>query len=155
MIVFPIATSGQRLVFSSTVLERFEKHQQLRFWHREAGGQLFARLALPDIVVEEATGPRPSDRRTRRSYRPNLHTEQSEIDSRHIRGLRFIGDWHTHPEAVPEPSSDDIVSMHKIVTKSIHSFNGFVLVIVGTGPFPCGLCVSIFDGSNIFPLHTT
>lgn len=95
MSVFPIAASGQRLVFSPIVLEHFEKHQQLRWWQREAGGQLFARLALPEILVEEATGPRPSDWRTRYSYRPNRNAEQREIASRHARGLHFIGDWHT------------------------------------------------------------
>jgi hypothetical protein len=71
MIVFPIGSSGQRLVFSSAVVDHFRNHRQLRWWHREAGGQLFARFALPDIVIEKATGPRRSDWRTRYSYRPN------------------------------------------------------------------------------------
>ena len=34
-------------------------------WRTEAGGQLFARFELPDIIVEEATGPRLCDLRTR------------------------------------------------------------------------------------------
>ena len=152
MIVFPITASGQRLVFSSIVLEHFKKYQQVRFWQREAGGQLFARLVLPDIIVEEATGPRPSDRRTRRSYLPNRRAEQHEIDSRHANGLQFVGDWHTHPEPIPEPSSRDIASMHEMFTKSAHGFNGFILVIVGTDSLPGGLCVSIFDGENMLPL---
>lgn len=152
MIAFPIAASGQRLVFSSTVLEHFEKHQQLRWWQREAGGQLFARLALPDILVEEATGPRPSDWRTRYSYWPNRSAEQREIASRHARGMHFIGDWHTHPESAPTPSARDTASMHELVRKSVHAFNGFVLVIVGTDPLPGGLSVSIFNGSDGFPL---
>jgi hypothetical protein len=74
MIVFPIGSSGQRLVFSSAVVDHFRNHRQLRWWHREAGGQLFARFALPDIVIEKATGPRCSDWRTRYSYRPNKRT---------------------------------------------------------------------------------
>lgn len=152
MSVFPIAASGQRLVFSPIVLEHFEKHQQLRWWQREAGGQLFARLALPEILVEEATGPRPSDWRTRYSYRPSRSAEQREIASRHARGLHFIGDWHTHPEVVPTPSARDVTSMHELVTKSIHAFNGFVLVIVGTDPLPGGLCVFVYNGSDAFPL---
>jgi integrative and conjugative element protein (TIGR02256 family) len=143
MIVFPIAESGQRLVFSSSVLEHFEKHQQLRWWQREAGGQLFARLALPDIVVEEATGPRPSDWRTRCSYRPSRSAEQREITRRHGRGLLFIGDWHTHPEAAPMPSKRDIESMHELVEHSEHSLNGFILVIVGTASLPEALYVSV------------
>jgi integrative and conjugative element protein (TIGR02256 family) len=152
MIVFPVATSGQRLVLSPAVLEHFEKHQQLRWWQREAGGQLFARLALPDILVEEATGPRPSDWRTRCSYHPNRRAEQGEIASRHARGLHFIGDWHTHPEPLPTPSRRDVESMQELVTKSVHAFNCFVLVIVGTDPLPGALSVSVFNGSCALPL---
>lgn len=155
MMIFPIAASGQRLVFSPTVLEHFEKHQQLRWWQREAGGQLFARLALPDILVEEATGPRPSDWRTRCFYNPSRTAEQREITSRHARGLCFIGDWHTHPEAVPSPSRRDNESMHEMVTKSVHELNGFLLVIVGTAPLPRGLCVSVFTGSDALTLSPT
>lgn len=152
MIVFPIGSSGQRLVLSPAVLEHFEKHQQLRWWQREAGGQLFAHLALPDILVEEATGPRPSDWRTRYAYHPSRRAEQREIARRHARGLHFIGDWHTHPEPIPKPSGRDVESMHELVTKSVHSFNGFVLVIVGTAPLPDGLFVSVYNGAGDLPL---
>lgn len=152
MIVFPIASSEQRLVFSANVLEHFEKHQQLRWWQREAGGQLFARLTLPDILVEEVTGPRPSDWRTRYSYRPSRNAEQREIISRHARGLHFIGDWHTHPEATPTPSRQDMHSMQELVTKSAHVFNGFMLVIIGTDRLPEGMSVSLCNGMDLFPL---
>ncbi len=76
MIVYPIGRSGQRLIFASAVIEHFQKHRQVRWWHWEAGGQLFARFALPDIIVEEATGPRRSDWRTRHAYQPNRRSEQ-------------------------------------------------------------------------------
>lgn len=155
MIAFPIAASGQRLVFSSAVLEHFEKHQQLRWWQREAGGQLFARLALPDILVEEATGPRPSDWRTRYSYRPNRSAEQREIASRHARGLHFIGDWHTHAELNPKPSDRDATSMNELVNKSEHALNGFVLIIVGTNRLPDGLYVSLHSVDGVLQLHPT
>jgi integrative and conjugative element protein (TIGR02256 family) len=152
MIVFPIGASGQRLVFSSSVLKRFAKHRQLRWWHREAGGQLFARLALPEIHVEESTGPRRSDRRTRHSYWPNRPAEQREIANRHWHGLHFIGDWHTHPEAVPTLSRQDAATMCDLAVQSHHALNAFVLVIVGNDPFPRGLLVSLFDGAEVFPL---
>ncbi|WP_349365541.1 MAG: Mov34/MPN/PAD-1 family protein [Nitratireductor rhodophyticola] len=155
MIVVPIGASGQRLVFTSAVIEHFEKYQQLRWWQREAGGQLFARLALPEILIEEATGPRPTDWRTRNTYRPNRTAEQLEIANRFSRDLHFIGDWHTHPERVPAPSRTDIASMREMVRKSAHHFNGFVLAIVGTDPLPRSLYVSVVSGSDMFPLSAT
>ena len=84
-------------------VDHFRNHRQLRWWHREAGGQLFARFALPDIVIEKATGPRRSDWRTRYSYRPNRRAEQREIRAHHAQGLHFVGDWHSHPSRFHDP----------------------------------------------------
>ncbi|WP_418901590.1 Mov34/MPN/PAD-1 family protein [Terripilifer ovatus] len=145
MMVYPIGGSGQRLVFATSVIAHLQYHRQRRWWHREAGGQLFARFSLPDILIEEATGPRRSDRRTQTSYEPNRRAEQREIFSRHQRGLHFIGDWHTHAESIPKPSMRDADSMSELVAKSEHALNGFVLVIVGTDPLPDGLYVALSD----------
>lgn len=149
MIVFPIAGSGQRIIFTDAVLGHFRKHSQSRIWRTEAGGQLFARFELPDIIVEEATGPRLCDLRTRFSFRPNRAAEQKEIDSRHKKGLHFVGDWHTHPEDIPQPSHLDISSMQETVAKSVHSLNGFLMVIVGVKEFPDALSVSLCDGKTM------
>ena len=61
MIAYPLGESGQILVFSDVVLEHFKTHRQIRAWHREAGGQLFARIDGTRIIVVEATGPRRGD----------------------------------------------------------------------------------------------
>src|SRR5262249_41800499 len=113
---------------------------------REAGGQLFARLALPEIVIVDVTGPRRSDWRARHSYQPNRRVEQREIAERHSLGLHFIGDWHTHPEDLPMPSPRDEESMREMFTESCHALNGFVLAIVGRLPFPEGLAVWLYNG---------
>ncbi|SEE66189.1 integrative and conjugative element protein, VC0181 family [Rhizobiales bacterium GAS188] len=147
MIVYPLGISGQRLIFCPSVVAHFQKYRQLRWWQREAGGQLFPRFALPDITVEEATGPHRGDWRTRFTYQPNRRAEQQEIAERHRRGLHFVGDWHTHPEAVPTPSARDMQSMGELFARSEHALNGFVLLIVGTDPAPRGLSVSLFDGT--------
>lgn len=144
MIRYPIGASGQSLVFTKQVTEHFIAHRQTRWWNREAGGQLFARFELPDIIIVEATGPRRSDRRKRYSYHPNRRAEQREIIERHRRGLHFIGDWHTHPVDIPTPSTDDADNMVELVTRSRHALNAFVLVIVGRADFPEGLSVNTY-----------
>ena len=154
MIVFPIGDSGQRLIFSPAVLTHLNKYRQTRWWQREAGGQLFARFALPDIQVEEATGPRQSDSRTRNSYRPDRLAEQHEITIRYANGLHFIGDWHTHPEPIPTPSRQDAESMRDLVIRSEHALNAFALVIVGRNPIPEGLSVSLFSSADAVALHS-
>jgi len=148
VISFKIGASGQTLHFSDEVLRRFAAYRQTRFWHREAGGLLFARIIGNDITLEEATGPRRSDRRSRYSYQGDRRLEQREIDERHGRGLDYVGDWHTHPEPRPRPSGDDDLAMTSRVRESRHQLNGFVFAIVGTAPFPSGLTVAIHDGYN-------
>lgn len=57
-------------------------------------------------------------------------------------GLDYVGDWHTHPEDVPTPSSDDLLSIAEVVRRSTHHLPGFLLLIVGRKPFPNGLWAS-------------
>jgi integrative and conjugative element protein (TIGR02256 family) len=148
MIEYPIGRSGQALIFTDPIVETFSKHRQLRFWQREAGGQLFGRFDRSRIEVLEATGPRRTDRRTRTSYVPDRRAEQREIDDRFGRGLHFIGDWHSHPEKIPVPSYRDVSSLNDTVRRSSHSVLAFVLVVVGQLATLEGLHVSIFHGDG-------
>ena len=152
MISFDIGHSGQRLSFDDTVLTHFEQHRQTRFWHREAGGLLFARLALPTIKVCAITGPRRTDRRSRYSYWPYKRAEQREIHKMFSRDLHFVGCWHTHPEDVPSPSLVDTRNISDCVRRSQHALNGFVMVIVGRSTLPDSLFVSVCDQSSVHRL---
>ena len=147
-IAFRIGNAEQRLVLTPTVLNYIAKHQQRETNSSEAGGQLFARFKGEQIRVERATGPRTDDRRSRYGYIPDRRGEQEEIDGMHSRGRHFIGDWHTHPEAIPTPSSSDIRSIRRVVTQSKHHLNGFVLLIAGTDTFPRGFFIRLYDSHS-------
>jgi integrative and conjugative element protein (TIGR02256 family) len=153
LIRYAVGTSGETVVFADRVVDHLMRHRQNRLWRKEAGGQLFARFGAGEILVEEATGPRPTDSRGRTYYRPDRSTERLEILERFEAGLHYVGDWHTHPSEVPEPSQTDVRNINECFMKSLHSLNGFVLVIVGTAPTPRGLRVSIHDGLNDFVLR--
>jgi integrative and conjugative element protein (TIGR02256 family) len=130
-------------------LETFETHRQVRFFHREAGGQLFGHSAPGHWSVEEATGPRKGDRRGRFSFLPSRASEQREIEAFHARGLGYLGDWHTHPEDVPNPSTKDIDTIQDIVRQSQHHLPGFLMCIVGRAQSCSGLWVSFHDGQGL------
>lgn len=143
MMIYPMSGSGQRIVFAQAVLNHFAKHRQDKPEKTEAGGLLFAKVDFLDIHVQKVTGPRTRDIRKRTLFRPHGPSEQKEIDKFHKRGLHFVGVWHTHPEAVPSPSQLDISSICGTFSRSVHSRDGFILVIVGTDPIPDGLSVSV------------
>lgn len=149
----PLGDSGELVILKDAVLEHFRRHQQLRKRDTEAGGQLFGRIQGETITIEEATGPRRSDIRSRYSYIPDRKAEQREINERFSSALHFIGDWHTHPEPISHPSTTDMDNMRECVKKSRRAVSGFLLIIVGTAPLPCGLHGSLHDGSDMLLLH--
>ena len=155
MIRYPIGTSGQSIVLATNVLRHFSKHAQTKWWRSEAGGQLFARFQGKIIRIEEATGPRRGDRRSRTAYHPDKRAEKEEIAEQHRVGLHYVGDWHTHPEAKPTPSPTDLDSIAECVRSSTHNLNGFILIVVGTKKLPDGLHVLIHDGTSGFRLSTS
>lgn len=153
MISFDIGNSGQTLTFEDGVLAHLHRHRQTRFWQREAGGLLFAKINLPVISVCRITGPRRGDHRSRCSYRPDEQAEQREIDEMFGLDLHFVGCWHTHPEDFATPSSLDTRNISDCVRRSQHALNGFVMVIVGRAQFPASLFVSVCDRSQVHRLR--
>lgn len=144
------------LEFSPQVLAHFEAHGQRKLFAREAGGQLFASFEDPNVMkVLDITGPRPTDKRSMYSYKPDRIAERAEIKERFARGLHFVGDWHTHRQRTPTPSSTDEHSIRELVRFSSHDLAGFVLVVVGQASFPEGLHVSFHSNAGSTLLVST
>ena len=149
MISYSVGNSGQTLILSDAVLAHIESRRQLTPGSTEAGGQLFARIDGSCIIIERATGPRLSDRRSPFSFIPNRIAERREIKRLFKEGLHYAGDWHTHPERRPKPSGTDAGSFRDMFRKSRHQLAGFVMVIVGTDAPPAGLFVGVSDGEKL------
>jgi proteasome lid subunit RPN8/RPN11 len=62
--------------------------------------------------------------------------------------MHFVGEWHTHPEPHPAPSSLDLSSAREAFVTSIHELNFFVSIIVGNEPEKLDLWVGVHDGVN-------
>lgn len=155
MISYPVGNSGQTLVLTEAVLKHFEHHRQLAAEDREAGGQLFAKFDGGNVIVERATGPRPSDRRSLLSFIPDRIAERREIRGLFKLGLHYVGDWHTHSEPQPQPSTVDAWSLRDIFRRSKHQLDGFVMIIVGNASIPESLYVGIGNKDCIQRLNRT
>ena len=129
-------------------LSVFDRHRQTRFYHREAGGQLFGSVGPRRWTVSHATGPNPEDRRFRFGFKPDRAREQAEIEDFHSRGFDYLGDWHTHPEDLPRPSTRDLSSIDEIVRLSRHHLPGFLLCIVGRRMSAGDLWLSFHSGNG-------
>jgi integrative and conjugative element protein (TIGR02256 family) len=145
---YPIGLSGQTVHLLPAVTEVFGAHRQMKWWQRESGGMLFARIENKDIFIVEATPPQKQDIRSRFGFTISKAEAQAKIDTKHAAGLHYLGEWHTHPEAVPTPSRRDEATMSSRVRQSSHQLNGFIFAIVGHGEFPAALAVLAHDGSS-------
>lgn len=144
--LFALPHSDQRLVFMPPVLKTFANFRQMRK-EPEGGGLLFAEFEFPIIRISAVTTPHRTDRRWKMLFFPNRILQRRVIKSLFKKGLHFVGEWHTHPEPNPTPSSLDLASMRDAFLKSGHELNCFIMVIVGNQANNLVLWVSAHDGS--------
>jgi integrative and conjugative element protein (TIGR02256 family) len=144
--------SDQVLEITPSVIQTFRHYQQTG-GTSEAGGLLFAKMLLPNIVVDEATHPHKQDKRLRFSFVPFRNAQRKTIKDRFKRNLHFVGEWHSHPQESPKPSDLDLNSMHDSFVKSKHELNAFVMIIVGSNKSQLRLWVSIHNNDGYVALR--
>jgi integrative and conjugative element protein (TIGR02256 family) len=149
---FKSPLSTQSLAFTEGVLGHFESQKQIGD-RAEVGGQLFGKIVGEKVVVFRATGPYPEDTKRRYWFLPSRSREQKDIKALFKEGLHYVGDWHTHPVKTAVPSSVDIESMAECFRDSKHNHHSFVMVIVGTGPLPSSLSVTLHTDKKYIRLE--
>lgn len=133
--------ADQAIVLLPVVLEHMARYRQDSWWKREAGGQLFASLTDTHLEVCLATGPYRGDFRARHGYRSKPASAQREIQRQRGHGLYYCGDWHTHPQAVPIASAEDLGTIAKLQAHSDLRLPTVLMVIQGTEPAPDGVAI--------------
>ena len=102
--------SGAFIKLCPEVLDVFVKYAQLRPGMPESGGILLGYVRGDHIEILEATEPTKEDKRSMFFFmrRPRGHKEIASRRWAESEGLiRYLGEWHTHPEDHPTPSGLD------------------------------------------------
>ncbi len=124
---------SERLVyFSARVIEVFERYIQGEN-DAEAGGILLGHVRGIHLEVLEATVPTRKDRRLKYFFERLVegHKGIAERRWRESNGLvRYLGEWHTHPEDHPTPSGLDISEWQKLASAR-RDGRSMLAVIVG------------------------
>lgn len=106
-----ICKDGKRLYISTELNQELCSFRQITSESVESAGLLIGcYLQNGDVLVDKITIPKPSDIRTRTSFRLDAKLHQIEVDSAYEESdhlLGYIGTWHTHPQAKPVPSNID------------------------------------------------
>lgn len=88
-----------------------------------------------DVVIDKISFPMPGDRATRITFFRKKKAHQEIIDrewdaSRHT--CTYLGEWHTHPESYPSPSSIDDTNWKRKLKDDIVNSDSLIFLIVGT-----------------------
>jgi integrative and conjugative element protein (TIGR02256 family) len=105
-------TDDRRILlhFSTTTLEAFCQHIQGGDADCEAGGLLLGSVHGVHILIEQATVPTACDKRFRYLFERMPFGHEAVALSRWTASqgtIRYLGEWHTHPEDHPHPSGLD------------------------------------------------
>lgn len=149
-LVYRIPGASWTLELPAEALAAVQARAQKRWWSKEAVGQLYTGdPSQSSIRVDAVTrlAPRSTSRAGLRLDIPAVDEERKLMFDQ---GLHCLGFWHTHPEAKPSPSPDDIELAAEHARASKSSFAGLVFVILGTSPLPEGLGVWVHDGTILW-----
>jgi integrative and conjugative element protein (TIGR02256 family) len=101
---------GRLLHFSAGTLQTFSHHIQGSGADCEAGGLLLGSVHGGHLFIEQATVPTVWDKRFRYLFErmPFGHEAIALARWTATQGtVRYLGEWHTHPEDHPHPSGLD------------------------------------------------
>ena len=107
------ATSDRKVLvsFADQVLETFSAYIRDSADACEAGGLLLGTVHGNNLIVTEATVPTVGDQRFRYLFErlPFGHRAIAHLRWKNSGGtVRYLGEWHTHPQDHPRPSGIDI-----------------------------------------------
>lgn len=106
-----LPNTDQYVYLGAQPLQIFEKYMQEGPDSREAGGILLGYVRGAHLEIIEATEPSRFDRRFKFLFErmPFFHRRLAMKRWRESNGLiRYVGEWHTHPQNQPVPSSIDL-----------------------------------------------
>lgn len=131
-----------------SVVAVLENYRQQQGSH-EQGGQLFVDVTQPDgLWLVEATPPHPNDKSGPTWLEMDPHRCQDEIVEANTNNLRLIGYWHSHPEAVPVLSGQDIKSLKKFSRQNSHQLPNPLAVIVGRSLLADGIRAWVYQSGQ-------
>lgn len=115
-----VPSGGPCLVIQDEVLAVFVRYAQTNVFTPESGGILLGYVREPHLEILEATEPTPWDKRLRSFFNRSAQGHRDLAQRRWAESgglVRYLGEWHTHPEDYPTPSEVDKSGWIKLANK--------------------------------------
>ncbi len=139
--------------FDERVLDVFRQHIQHLETDAEAGGLLLGEVRGGYLNLVDATFPTSDDLRARHSFErlPQGHAEVAQKMWSESRGtIRYLGEWHSHPQDIPIPSEVDQSEWMRLASKR-KDRRPLLAVIVGRAGLHVELVPSKGNGQVLDP----
>ncbi len=132
-----IVFSGRDIdvILSDEVSRKMNGFRQLGATSKESGGILIGERRGRYWVVTDITTPMKGDIQSRVQFvrQDPGHIKASKRICKKSKNLRtYMGEWHTHPQVRPQPSSVDLASWKSIKLEKGHSLIFLILGIKGS-----------------------
>ncbi len=127
-----ISIGKRTVVFTKDLLQNLYRHRQVRNNSHEAGGILLGQVRESVIYLLKASYPNEKDTSHRTGFNRDKFSAQLIINHEFINSGKktiYLGEWHTHPEKNPKPSSRDM-SMIKSQFKANKLNEDFTLLLI-------------------------
>lgn len=130
-----INDGSRNIKLCHNVLNVMYKYIQQGALSKEAGGILIGKenISNSNLIINNITSPMAQDNRCYNRFirRDSCHISYfNTLYKKNKETLRYIGEWHTHPEAEPIYSSLDLKNWKRICRGSDYE-NSYYHIIVG------------------------
>ena len=121
------------VVLRQTALAKMRYHYR-KSDTKEAGGILLGKVCPGRVSIEDATTPNASDRSGRFFFIRSKVPAQEEIDRKWRASdgrVIYLGEWHTHAEARPQPTGQDRQMIESCLRTTVMEIDFLLLLILG------------------------
>lgn len=151
------ATEDQKtlLHFLESPLRTFSNHIQISDIDCEAGGILLGSIHGTNLLIELATAPTVWDKRSPYFFErtPLGHERQALAWWSASEGtIRYLGEWHTHPQDYPRPSCLDRSEWNRLSGERLDK-RPLLTVIVGRRSLYIELVPRVGKGPILGPIE--
>lgn len=135
-LVYKVVPYG-RLKIAPEPLLTMLSFQQHQYDIPESGGLVAGRYLIDcdDIVVDVVTVPMEGDIQERHFFQKNATNHQRLLEMHWTQSkgtCNYIGEWHTHPEPIPNPSGHDFVQWRKVMKETKTDQVSIFFIVIGT-----------------------
>lgn len=143
-----ITRDKYKIVISDQVVSLIDKHAQVKKQMHEAGGILLGQIEDNTVYIIRATMPNKFDFRSRFNFVRAKDPAQIVIDYEFYYSNKrtiYLGEWHTHPEANPKPSVQDITMIKDQFHKNKINEKFLLLIIKGLPNY----YIALYEGKQL------